>query len=165
MDPKFGDENFMFRFSGWVYGSFLDFFGIKSMFLGKNLRVPHPPTLPKKGALVMFDRGRTWQNDLTTSYLQNSTTMNKVTPLLAAPWIPCIFWNAFSSFCEPLQYFVGFLILVHVKILCIFQYFYLVLWYLHYVLEFQVPKPQRQAVSFRSCSTFWFHLQLCLLEI
>jgi len=59
MDPKFGDENFMFRFSGWVYGSFLDFFGIKSMFLGKNLRVPHPPTLQKKGALAMFDRGRT----------------------------------------------------------------------------------------------------------
>ena len=89
---------------------------------------------------------------------------NKVTPLLAAPWIPCNFLNAFFSFCELLQYFVGFVILVHIKILCIFQYFYLILWNLHCVFKFQVTKPLRQAVFFRSRSTFWFHWQLCLLH-
>ena len=73
---------------------------------------------------------------------------NKVTPLLAAPWIPCISFYAFSSVCEPLQNFVGFLILAHVKILCIFQFFYLILWNVHCVFEFHVPKPQRQAVFF-----------------
>ena len=71
---------------------------------------------------------------------------NKVTPLLAAPWIPCIFLNAFSSFCEPLQYFVGFLFLAHVKIPCIFQYFNLILWNLQCVFRFLFLKPQRQAV-------------------
>ena len=45
---------------------------------------------------------------------------------------PNICLNAFLSFCEPLQYFVGFLFLAHVKILCIFH--------------FLVLKPQRQAV-------------------
>ena len=95
---------------------------------------------------------------------KNSATINKVTPLLAAPWIPCNFLNAFFSFCEPLQYFVGFVILVHIKILCIFQYFYLILWNFHCVFKFQVTKPLRQAFFFRSRSTFWFHWQLRLLH-
>lgn len=38
---------------------------------------------------------------------------NKVTPLLAAPWIQCIFWQAFSSFCEPLQVFCWLFIVDH----------------------------------------------------
>ena len=54
-----------------------------------------------------------------------------------------ILLNAFFSFCEPLQYFVGFVILVHIKILCIFQYFYLILWNFHCVfkLNSRLPSP------------------------
>ena len=81
---------------------------------------------------------------------------NKVTPLLAAPWIPCNFLNAFFSFCEPLQYVVGFVILVHIKILCIFQYFYLILWNFHCVFKFQVTKPLRQAVFLGRVQRFDF---------
>ncbi len=39
---------------------------------------------------------------LASQLLWRKRHKNKVTPLLAAPWIPCILFYAFSSFCEPL---------------------------------------------------------------
>ena len=68
-------------------------------------------------------------------------------PVDSMHFVKCI---CFILWTLTVLYFLGFLLLAHVKILCTFQYFDLILWNLQCVFRFLVLKPQRQAVSFGS---------------
>lgn len=85
---------------------------------------------------------------------------NKVTPLLAAPWIQCIFWQAFSSFCEPLQVFCWLFIVDHCSTNQNFVFLTICsIDFVVFTVRFgiSVPKPQRHVFVFLLAVVFFIN--------